>query len=160
MDKDGNGYLDTGEFRDAMDKLGMTNITGTTVSTILTAMDIHGPITMEEFLQIVDVSFPSPEDALAAKYPSIRRRDFPLLLTCAELTVTYSAMLMGEMLTSENLHFLRLRNSIQTPQSLDGFDSIAGNQNSGESPSRRSSQNASCNSANCLATHCKRMKGG
>lgn len=54
MDKDGNGFLDTGEFRDAMQKLGMSNITGTTVSTILTAMDIHGPITMEEFLQIVD----------------------------------------------------------------------------------------------------------
>ena len=57
MDKDGNGFLDTGEFRDAMQKLGMSNITGTTVSTILTAMNIHGPITMEEFLQIVDVRF-------------------------------------------------------------------------------------------------------
>lgn len=60
MDKDGNGFLDTGEFRDAMEKLGMNNITGTTVSTILTAMNIHGPITKEEFMQIVDVSISFP----------------------------------------------------------------------------------------------------
>lgn len=65
MDKDGNGLLDTGEFRDAMQKLGMSNITGTTVSTILTAMNIHGPITMEEFLQIVDV-----RSSLASTSPS------------------------------------------------------------------------------------------
>ena len=58
MDTDGNGRLDAGEFRNAMQKLGMTNITGTTVGTIMTAMNIHGPITMEEFLQIVDVRAP------------------------------------------------------------------------------------------------------
>lgn len=55
MDRDGNGLLDTAEFRDAMEKLGMSNITGTTVSTILTAMNIHGPITMDEFMQIIEV---------------------------------------------------------------------------------------------------------
>ena len=55
MDKDGNGRLDTAEFRDAMEKLGMSNITGTTVSTIFEAMNIHGPITEDEFMQIIEV---------------------------------------------------------------------------------------------------------
>lgn len=55
MDRNGDGRLDAGEFRDAMNKLGMANLTGTTVSTILEAMDIHGPITLEDFLVIVEV---------------------------------------------------------------------------------------------------------
>ena len=55
MDRDGNGKLDAAEFRDAMKQLGMQNLTGTTVSTIFEAMDIHGAITMEDFLQIVEV---------------------------------------------------------------------------------------------------------
>ena len=55
MDRDGNGKLDAAEFRDAMKQLGMQNLTGTTVSTIFEAMDIHGFITMDDFLQIVEV---------------------------------------------------------------------------------------------------------
>lgn len=59
MDRDNNGKLDTSEFRDAMNKLGMEHLTGKTVSTILSAMDIHGPITLEDFLQIVEVPQPT-----------------------------------------------------------------------------------------------------
>lgn len=55
MDKDGNGKLDVAEFRDALAKLGMQHLTGSTVSTIFSAMDIHGPITLEDFLHIVEV---------------------------------------------------------------------------------------------------------
>jgi Ca2+-binding EF-hand superfamily protein len=54
MDKDGNGKLDVAEFRDALAKLGMQHLTGSTVSTIFSAMDIHGPITLEDFLHIVE----------------------------------------------------------------------------------------------------------
>lgn len=54
MDKNGDGKLDAQEFRDAMDKLGNEHLPGRMVGTILQAMDIHGSITMEDFLQIVE----------------------------------------------------------------------------------------------------------
>lgn len=54
MDKDGNGKLDVQEFRDAMDKLGNEHLPGETVGTIFSAMDLHGAITLEDFLQIVE----------------------------------------------------------------------------------------------------------
>ena len=61
MDKDGNGKLNVAEFREAMEKLGMTHLTGNTVSTILEAMDVHGPIDLEDFLNIVEVGMLSPD---------------------------------------------------------------------------------------------------
>ena len=54
MDKDGNGKLDTGEFRDAMQRLG-GNLSGDSVSTIFGAMGITGYITLDQFLDIVEV---------------------------------------------------------------------------------------------------------
>jgi len=55
MDKDGNGKLDAQEFRDAMDKLSNDHLPGGTVGTIFSAMNLHGAITLEDFLQIVEV---------------------------------------------------------------------------------------------------------
>ena len=57
MDKDGNGKLDTGEFRHAMERLG-GNLSGDSVSTIFEAMGIHGYITLDQFLDIVEVGMP------------------------------------------------------------------------------------------------------
>lgn len=54
MDKDGNGKLNAQEFRDAMDKLGNEHLPGETVGTIFSAMNLHGSITLEDFLQIVE----------------------------------------------------------------------------------------------------------
>jgi Ca2+-binding EF-hand superfamily protein len=54
MDKDGNGKLDAQEFRDAMDKLSNDHLPGGTVGTIFSAMNLHGAITLEDFLQIVE----------------------------------------------------------------------------------------------------------
>lgn len=54
MDKDGNGKLDAQEFRDAMDKLSNDHLPGATVGTIFSAMNLHGAITLEDFLQIVE----------------------------------------------------------------------------------------------------------
>lgn len=56
MDTDLDGKLDAGEFRAAMEKLGMIHLSGPVVSTIFNAMDIHGPLTLQEFLYIVEVS--------------------------------------------------------------------------------------------------------
>lgn len=67
MDRDGNGQLDTAEFRDAMNKLGMQHLTGATVSTILSAMDIHGPISLDDFLQIVEVHSSAPTSVVASR---------------------------------------------------------------------------------------------
>lgn len=55
MDLDMDGKLNAGEFRAAMEKLGMTHLSGPVVSTIFSAMDIHGPLTLQEFLYIVEV---------------------------------------------------------------------------------------------------------
>lgn len=54
MDKDGNGKLDTGEFREAMQQLG-GSLSGDSVSTIFDAMGIQGYITLDQFLDIVEV---------------------------------------------------------------------------------------------------------
>ena len=54
MDKDGNGKLDTGEFRDAMQQLG-GSLSGDSVATIFDAMGINGYITLDQFLDIVEV---------------------------------------------------------------------------------------------------------
>lgn len=53
MDKDGNGKLDVGEFREAMRELG-DEMSGTSVATILDAMDVHGFISLDQFVAIVE----------------------------------------------------------------------------------------------------------
>lgn len=53
MDKDGNGKLDVGEFRAAMRELG-DEMSGTSVATILDAMDVHGFISLDQFVAIVE----------------------------------------------------------------------------------------------------------
>lgn len=53
MDKDGNGKLDVGEFREAMRELG-DDMTGSSVATILDAMDVHGYISLDQFVAIVE----------------------------------------------------------------------------------------------------------
>lgn len=53
IDRDGNGRLDVGEFRDAMKGLG-DELSGQDCSHLLEAMDIHGSITEEDFLAIVE----------------------------------------------------------------------------------------------------------
>lgn len=53
MDHDGNGKLDVAEFRDAMRELG-DELTGQTVSTIFDSMDVHGWISLDQFIAIVE----------------------------------------------------------------------------------------------------------
>lgn len=55
MDSDGNGKLDTAEFRAAMSQLG-GNLSGDSVGTIFEAMGIYGSITLDQFLDIAEVS--------------------------------------------------------------------------------------------------------
>lgn len=53
MDKDNNGKLDVGEFREAMRELG-DEMSGSSVATILDAMDVHGYISLDQFVAIVE----------------------------------------------------------------------------------------------------------
>ncbi|DBA69075.1 TPA: hypothetical protein ACH3X2_013235 [Trebouxia sp. C0005] len=53
MDTDNNGKLDVGEFREAMRELG-DEMSGSSVATILDAMDVHGYISLDQFVAIVE----------------------------------------------------------------------------------------------------------
>ncbi|CAL5223981.1 g6593 [Coccomyxa viridis] len=53
MDTDLNGMLDVGEFREAMRKADH-ELAGSVVSKVLESMDVHGRLTLEEFLAIAD----------------------------------------------------------------------------------------------------------
>ena len=64
MDSDGNGKLDAGEFREAMTQLGGTSLSGESVSTIFEAMGIKGYITLDQFLDIAEVSERSAAELL------------------------------------------------------------------------------------------------
>lgn len=55
MDTNFDGRLNAAEFREAMEKLGMIQLSGPVVSTIFSAMDIHGSLTLQEFLYIIEV---------------------------------------------------------------------------------------------------------
>ena len=57
MDTDLNGMLDVEEFREAMRKADH-ELSGSVVSKVLDSMDVHGRLTLEEFLAIADVSLP------------------------------------------------------------------------------------------------------
>ena len=57
MDTDLNGMLDVEEFREAMRKANH-ELSGSVVSMVLESMDVHGRLTLEEFLAIADVSSP------------------------------------------------------------------------------------------------------
>ena len=57
MDTDLNGMLDVEEFREAMRK-AKHELSGSMVSKVLDSMDVHGRLTLEEFLAIADVSSP------------------------------------------------------------------------------------------------------
>ena len=57
MDTDLNGMLDVEEFREAMRKANH-ELSGSVVSKTLESMDVHGRLTLEEFLAIADVSSP------------------------------------------------------------------------------------------------------
>lgn len=54
MDTDLNGMLDVGEFREAMIKADH-ELSGPVVGKVLDSMDVHGRLTLEEFLAIADV---------------------------------------------------------------------------------------------------------
>ncbi|KAK9809564.1 hypothetical protein WJX73_002464 [Symbiochloris irregularis] len=54
MDADGNGKLNVAEFRAAMQQLG-GNLSGDSVGTIFEAMGIYGFLTLDQFLDIVEV---------------------------------------------------------------------------------------------------------
>lgn len=54
MDTDLNGMLDVEEFREAMRK-AHHELSGSIVSKVLESMDVHGRLTLEEFLAIADV---------------------------------------------------------------------------------------------------------
>ena len=56
MDANGDGYLNIGEFRAAMDTLG-DHLDGAMVSKICLALDIHGRVDFDEFHDIVDEEF-------------------------------------------------------------------------------------------------------
>ncbi|KAK9837517.1 hypothetical protein WJX81_008170 [Elliptochloris bilobata] len=53
LDTDLSGTLDIGEFRDAMRRFG-EEMDGRAVGKVLDALDIHGPITLEQFLTIAE----------------------------------------------------------------------------------------------------------
>lgn len=82
MDRDGNGKLDAGEFRDAMRKLG-DELSGRSVEIIFEAMDIHGWISLDQFVAIVEseqVRAHTPESKLLrrlAKESSWWTRELP-----------------------------------------------------------------------------------
>ena len=82
MDGDGNGKLDTAEFRAAMSQLG-DNLSGDSVGTIFEAMGIYGFITLDQFLGLscmpfrfglcsllMPETFPSPH---SSKFTAARR---------------------------------------------------------------------------------------
>jgi hypothetical protein len=54
MDSDLNGMLDVEEFREAM-KRAEHELSGAVVSKVLESMDIHGRLTLDQFLAIVEV---------------------------------------------------------------------------------------------------------
>lgn len=56
MDRNGDGFLNIGEFRAAMDSLG-DHLDGATVAKICLALDIHGRMDFEDFHMIVDEEF-------------------------------------------------------------------------------------------------------
>ena len=65
MDGDGNGKLDTAEFRAAMSQLG-DNLSGDSVGTIFEAMGIYGFITLDQFLDIAQVCLQTLDPQSAA----------------------------------------------------------------------------------------------
>lgn len=54
MDSDLNGVLDVEEFREAMRK-AEHELSGSVVSKVLDAMDVHGRLTLDQFLAIAEV---------------------------------------------------------------------------------------------------------
>jgi Ca2+-binding EF-hand superfamily protein len=53
MDRNNDGYLNIGEFREAMDALG-DHLDGAMVAKVCMAMDIHGRVDFRQFHDIVD----------------------------------------------------------------------------------------------------------
>lgn len=59
MDSDLNGMLDVEEFRQAM-RAAKRELPGDVVSKVLDAMDIHGRLTLDQFISIVEVRTAQP----------------------------------------------------------------------------------------------------
>ncbi len=57
MDSDLNGMLDVEEFRAAM-RAAKRELPGDVVSKVLEAMDIHGRLTLDQFINIAEVGLP------------------------------------------------------------------------------------------------------